>query len=59
MAHRPSTVIDTDDNLVMDTGQVVKHGSHTELPALNGHYARIRALQQPDNPPLTARCDAV
>ena len=55
IAHRLSTVIDADNILVMDAGRVVEQGSHTELLARNGRYARMWALQQQDNRPLTAR----
>ena len=45
IAHRLSTIVDADQILVMDHGQVVEHGTHTELLAHNGQYARMWELQ--------------
>ncbi len=39
IAHRLSTVIDADEILVLDHGQIIERGRHGELLALNGHYA--------------------
>jgi ABC-type bacteriocin/lantibiotic exporter with double-glycine peptidase domain len=41
VAHRLSTVRDADLILVMDKGIVVERGSHDELLARDGHYARL------------------
>ncbi|MYM62571.1 ABC transporter ATP-binding protein/permease [Pseudomaricurvus sp. HS19] len=46
IAHRLSTVIDADQIVVLDQGQVVEQGSHEQLLQLQGHYARLWALQQ-------------
>ena len=46
IAHRLSTVMDADEILVMDAGRVVERGTHAELLARNGRYARMWALQQ-------------
>lgn len=46
IAHRLSTVMDADEILVMDAGQIVERGTHAELLARNGRYARMWALQQ-------------
>jgi ATP-binding cassette subfamily B protein len=49
IAHRLSTVVDADQILVLDKGQVVEQGSHTELLALQGQYARMWELQLHDD----------
>ncbi len=46
IAHRLSTIVDADQILVMDHGNIIERGSHRELLALNGAYARMWTLQQ-------------
>jgi ATP-binding cassette subfamily B protein len=46
IAHRLSTVVDAHQILVMDAGQIVERGTHSELLALGGRYASMWALQQ-------------
>lgn len=46
IAHRLSTVVDCDRILVLEQGQLVESGSHTELLAQQGRYATLWALQQ-------------
>jgi len=46
IAHRLSTVMDADQILVLDRGRIVERGSHRELLAAGGEYARMWALQQ-------------
>jgi subfamily B ATP-binding cassette protein MsbA len=41
IAHRLSTVQHADRIVVMEAGQIVETGSHTELLELDGHYARL------------------
>jgi ATP-binding cassette subfamily B protein len=41
IAHRLSTVIDADEILVLDHGRIIERGRHSELLAMNGHYASM------------------
>jgi len=45
VAHRLSTVRDATTLLVMHDGQIVERGTHAELVAKGGHYARVVHLQ--------------
>jgi ATP-binding cassette subfamily B protein len=45
IAHRLATVLSCDRILVMDQGKIVEHGTHAELVAANGLYARLARLQ--------------
>ncbi|MEQ9606249.1 MAG: ABC transporter ATP-binding protein [Kiloniellaceae bacterium] len=45
IAHRLSTVVDADLIYVIEDGRIIERGSHTELLARGGHYARLYALQ--------------
>ena len=44
IAHRLSTIEKADLILVMDQGRIVERGSHAELLARNGYYARLHAM---------------
>lgn len=46
IAHRLSTIVSADEILVLDQGSVIERGSHADLLALDGRYARMWALQQ-------------
>ena len=74
IAHRLSTVIDADEILVLDHGEIIERGRHSELLAKGGHYAamwnkqkeaaaareRLQAVENdPDVDPDVARAEAV
>jgi subfamily B ATP-binding cassette protein MsbA len=53
IAHRLSTIEKADLILVMDQGQIVERGSHTQLLAQNGYYARLHAKQFEESDDVT------
>ena len=46
IAHRLSTVVEAHEIVVLQAGRVAERGTHAELLALGGQYARMWALQQ-------------
>ena len=45
IAHRLSTIRGADQILVIENGRITERGTHTELIALGGSYARMNAIQ--------------
>ncbi len=45
ISHRVSTVKDADEIIVLDTGEIVERGTHTQLLAINGLYAELHKKQ--------------
>jgi len=55
IAHRLSTVMDADLIHVIDKGTILESGSHTELIAQNGIYARLYQIQFRNDKTLTPK----
>jgi len=45
IAHRLSTIRNADRILVIENGKITEQGTHDELVALNGSYARMNRIQ--------------
>ena len=60
IAHRLSTVVNADRIIVLEAGGIVDQGTHAELMARNGLYAKLASMQfdqiesTPDVPPPQA-----
>jgi ABC-type transport system involved in Fe-S cluster assembly fused permease/ATPase subunit len=46
IAHRLSTIVNADQILVLDQGRIVERGTHAQLLAAGGAFARMWSLQQ-------------
>ena len=48
IAHRLSTIRNADQILVIEDGRITERGTHAELVALGGSYARMNSIQSDD-----------
>ena len=54
ISHRLSTVVDADCIVLLEDGEIRETGSHTELLAQGGKYARMWAVQRKERANPTA-----
>jgi ATP-binding cassette, subfamily B, heavy metal transporter len=58
IAHRLSTVVDADEILVLEFGEIVERGSFRQLLAANGRFAEMWRLQQEEGRKHDAEANA-
>ena len=46
VAHRLSTIKNSDEICVIHDGQIVERGTHDELMAIDGYYRKLHDMQQ-------------
>ena len=56
IAHRLSTIMSADVIFAIDQGRIVEHGTHYQLLARNGLYARLYE-EQFESGRIECRCD--
>jgi ATP-binding cassette subfamily B protein len=57
IAQRVSTLRDANEIIVFDAGRVIERGTHDELVALGGTYARLYELQLKDQEEFVQAAD--
>ena len=48
IAHRLSTIEKADQIIVLDSGEIIESGKHSELILKKGLYAKLHKIQFPD-----------